>query len=85
MSAMTMKVTHLLELERAKQLAVLLGPVGGHVALAGGLLDVMRDLRRAIEIVDFEADDREQVGLVEEPLRVGEAEKTHLRVVLIKT
>jgi hypothetical protein len=42
------------------------------------------DFWGAVEIVDFEADDGEQVGLVEEALRVGEAQEAHLRVVLVE-
>ncbi len=61
----------LLELERGEELAVLLDPVGGHVALAGGLLDLFADFRGAVEVVHFEADDGEQVGLAEQALRVG--------------
>ena len=44
----------------------------------------LRDLRGAVEVVDPEADHREQVGLVEQALRVGQAQKAHLRVVLVE-
>ena len=74
----------LLLFERREELAVLLYPIICHVAFAGGLLDLLADFRRAVQIVDFEADDGEQVGFAEEALGVGEAEKAHLRVVLIK-
>ena len=40
--------------------------------------------RSAVQIVHFEADDGEQVGLAEELLRVGQAHEGHGRVVLIK-
>ena len=68
-----MKVTMLFEAQGAEELAVLLHPVGGLKAGAGGLLDLLGDFGGAIEVVDFEADDGDEVGLVEEALRIGEA------------
>ena len=76
---------HLFQLERAEELAVRLHPVGGHVALARGLLDGAADLRRSVQVIHFEADHGEQIGLAEEALRVGQAHEGHRRVVLIKT
>ena len=51
---------------------------------AGGLFNFLPNLRSAVEVVDFEADHGEQIGLVEKLLRVGEAHEAHGRVVLIK-
>ena len=63
----------LLQLEGAEEFAVLLHPVGGQKAVAGGLLDLTSDLVGAVEVVDLEGDDGDQVGLAKEPLRIGEA------------
>jgi len=83
MSAMTMKVTTCSSL-RARKSSVLLHPVGGHVALAGGVLDGAADGRGAVKIVHLEADDGEQVRLAEEALRVAEAHEGLGRVVLVE-
>ena len=46
--------------------------------------DLFPDLGGPIQIVHLEADDRKQIGFVEEPLRVGQPHKSHRRIVLIK-
>ena len=79
-----MKVDDLLELEGAEELAVLLHPVGGLEAPACGLLDLAADEVGAVEVVDFEADDGDEVGLGEEALGVGEASEGIAGVVLVE-
>ncbi len=54
----------LLQFESAEQFAILLDPVVRHKAGARRLFDFTADFRSAVEVVDFEADDGEQVGFV---------------------
>ena len=51
--------------QRMKQFLILLHPVGGHKAPAGGLLNLFSNPVGMVQIVDFEADDGDNVGLAE--------------------
>jgi len=84
MSPITMNVTTCSSLRARNSSRFWSVQFGGHVAWACGLLNGAGNLRRVVQIVDFEADHRKQVGLIEEALRVGEAQKAHFGVVLVK-
>lgn len=74
----------LLQFERTKEGTVLFHPIGGQESWSGSLLDGTADLVSAIEIVHFERDDRDHVGLSEQALRIRKAGEGHARVVLIE-
>ena len=52
----------LFKFQRSEKLAVLLHPVGSLEAGAGGLFDRMADVCGAVEVVDAEADDADEIG-----------------------
>src|ERR1700691_1441980 len=66
----------LLEFQGAEEFAVLLHPVGGGEAGAGGLLDLVADDVGAVKIVDAEGNDGDDVGLAEQGLSIGEPDET---------
>ncbi len=53
---------HLLEFQCAKELAILIHPVGGLEAGAGVILDLMGNVRGEIEVVEAEAQDATRSG-----------------------
>ena len=83
-SAMTMKVTTCSSLSARKSSRfcsiqlVVMKPLPAACSIS------CADLGGAVEVVDFEADHGEQVGLAEEALRVGEAHEAHGCVVLVE-
>lgn len=74
----------LLQLEGAEELAVLLHPVGRLKAGARGRFDFVANLLGAVEVVDAEAEDADEIGFGEESLRVGEAHEGVGGIVLVK-
>src|ERR1700679_4017584 len=66
----------LLFFEGAKELAVLLHPVRGGVAGAGGLLDLVADDVGAVEVVDAERNDGDDIRLAKEGLGISQADKS---------
>jgi len=77
------------ETEGAEQRLVLLHPVGGHEAVAlgntvGGLFELLRDFSGAVDVVEFELEDGDNVAESEELLSVGEADEGPRGIVVVE-
>ena len=59
---MVMKVTNRLQAQGVKERLVLLHPVGGHVAFAGGLLQFIANLVGFVDVVHLEFQHRNQIA-----------------------
>ena len=78
-----------LETEGAEERLILLHPVGGHEAVAlgntvGGLFELLRDFSGAVDVVEFELEDGDDVAESEELLGVGESDEGPGRIVVIE-
>ncbi len=77
------------ETESAEERLVLLHPVGGHKAVAlgntiGSLLELLCDFSCAIDVVEFELEDGDDVAESEELLGVGEADEGPGGIVVVE-
>src|SRR5580692_9134209 len=74
----------LLLFEGAEQLAILLHPVGGGVARASGLLDLVANDVGVVKVIDAEGNNGDDVRLAKERLGVREADESETVVILIE-
>ena len=75
---------NLLQLQRPEQLAVLLHPVRRHEPRPRRLFDLVTDHVGLVQIIDAERNDRDQVRLAEQMLRVHQPDEPEARIILIK-
>ncbi len=71
-----------LEPQGMEESFVLLHPVGGHEAFAGGVFEFARDGVGLVDVIDAELDDRDEIAEAEEALSVGETREGPGRIVI---
>ena len=74
-----------LEAKGMKQGFILVFPIGGHEAFAGGVFELAGDFVGLVDVVDFELEDGDQIAEAEQFLCVGEADEGPTGVVVEET